>query len=55
MRFWRRNGGTSFQELKEEAKASEKFAMNGTQPSLNALYDHVYVDWPFDIEGPEVP
>ena len=42
-------------ELKEEAKASEKFAMNGTQPSLNALYDHVYVDWPFDIEGPEVP
>jgi pyruvate dehydrogenase E1 component alpha subunit len=42
-------------ELKDEAKANEKFAMNGSQPALNALYDHVYVDWPFDIEGPELP
>ena len=42
-------------QLKAEAKQSEKFAEEGEQPPLSALYDNVYVDWPYDVEGPVVP
>lgn len=39
-------------QLKDEAKAAIKFAEASPQPPLSDLYDHVYVEWPWEIEGP---
>ena len=42
-------------EVKTKAKASIEFAEASEQPDIQAIYDHVYVQWDAEIEGPSLP